>query len=55
MGIVKKAKKAVKASNKRTHMNNAVYQQQLGTAASKAAFKNKHGMTPSQYIKQHQK
>ena len=55
MGLIKKAKKAVKSANNRTHMNNAVYAQQLGGAASKAAFKKKHWMTPSQYIKKHQK
>ena len=53
--IIKDAKKAVKAANNRTYYNNAVYAQQLGSAAAKAKFKEKHGMTPTQYIKAYEK
>ena len=53
--IIKDAKKAVTAANNRTYYNNAVYAQQLGTAATKAKFKEKHGMTPTQYINEYKK
>ncbi len=36
-------------------MNNAVYAQQLGSTSTKANFKKKHGVTPTQYIKNMQK
>ena len=53
--IIKDAKKAVKAANNKTYYKNAVYAQQLGSATVKAKFKEKHDMTPTQYIKEYEK
>ena len=53
--IIKDAKKAVTATDNRTYYNNAVYAQQLGTATTKAKFKEKHDMTPTQYINEYKK
>jgi hypothetical protein len=53
--IIKDAKKAVAAADNKTYYKNAIYAQQLGSAAVKAKFKEKHNMTPTQYIKEYEK